>query len=552
MKSINKTLARFIEKDEYKVLAIKGAWGIGKTFYWKEYLKKNKDIITQDAYSYVSLFGVKDISFLKRQIFAKHIAINEKKLKGQIHNLKKSITSIFKSLKFPYINNSKSISEYFEDKFVKNFLICIDDIERKEDSISLSAILGLISSLKEEKGCKIVLIFNDSEMNEKSEKELNEYREKIIDIEIRYQPTIAENFQLVFSENESEELPEILKVFEQLNLNNIRIMQRVNWALNYFSEDLIGKYPYIVKPFTRKIAILTCLYHAFSNRIKFDEVLTSNYYSSLFSKDEEKNQRLSILRDVKCLPESYDIVIGEYLIDGYVDNERAKAIFNKANESYKQGDINAKHHAILDNYSRNFRESQDDFINKLFTFIKDNLDDLKLMPVIDSLDFIKNIDPSFIIDNVLDQCIDIYVDSGGKFEQHERQILRIPDYAAKRIKEKLSDKKEEFSISELMDALAGSNSWNPSEILKLEQFTEDDFYEWIVTYEGDNLLRLIREFIQRFGKSDNKSEKSVSDRLKKGLDKISDRSQIDRFRVENIIGYKKSEGDTEQNNGADA
>jgi hypothetical protein len=65
-------------------------------------------------------------------------------------------------------------------------------------------------------------------------------------------------------------------------------------------------------------------------------------------------------------------------------------------------------------------------------------------------------------------------------------------------------------------------------------------------------LRLIREFIQRFGKSDNKSEKSVSDRLKKGLDKISDRSQIDRFRVENIIGYKKSEGDTEQNNGADA
>jgi len=311
MKSINKTLATFIGKDEYQVLAIKGAWGIGKTFFWNEYFKKNKNPIRQDAYSYVSLFGIKDISILKRQIFAKHIAINEQRIEAQIHNLKKAITSIFKSFEIPYINNSESISEYFEDKFVKNFLICIDDIERKEESISLSAILGLISSLKEEKGCKVVLIFNDSEMSEKSEKELNEYREKIIDIEIRYHPTIAENFKLVFGENESDEIREILKVFEQLNLNNIRIMQRVNWALNYFSEDLIGKYPYIVKPLTRKIAILTCLYHAFSNQIKFDEVLTSNYYSSLFSKDEERNQRLSILRDVRCLPESYDIVIGE-------------------------------------------------------------------------------------------------------------------------------------------------------------------------------------------------------------------------------------------------
>ena len=155
-------------------------------------------------------------------------------------------------------------------------------------------------------------------------------------------------------------------------------------------------------------------------------------------------------------------------------------------------------------------------------------------------------DPNFIIDDVLDQCIDIYVDSGGKFEQHERQILRIPDYATKRIKEKLSDRKEEYSISELMDALAGSNSWNTSEILTLEQFTEDDFYEWIVTYEGDNLLRLIGEFIQKFGKGDNKSEKCVSDRLKKALDKLSNRSQLDRFRVENIIGYKKSEDDTER------
>lgn len=535
MKNIHKTLKRFLEKDEHKVLAIKGEWGIGKTFFWNKFFENNKEIITQVAYSYVSLFGIKDISELKRQVFAKHVSINEKSLKGQIQKLK-PISSILKTLKLPYINNSQSIFEYFEDKFVKNFIICFDDIERKENSISLSAILGFISSLKEEKGCKIILIFNDSELKEDSERDLNEYREKIIDIEIKYQPTIAENFRLVFDENESDE---ILEVFEKLNLNNIRIIQRVNWAINYFSDIFVDKYPYLKNPFNRKIAVLTCLYHAFSNQIKFEEVLTSNYYSSLFSKDEERKQRLSILRDVNYLPESFDEIIGEYLTDGYINTERATSIFHKANESYKQGDIDAKHHAILENYSINFKESQDDFIKKLFSFIKDNLQDLKMKPVIDSLDFIKSLDPDFSIDEVLGQCIDLYIDSGGKFEDHEKQLLRIPNYAEKIIKEKFSVKKEEYCISELMDALAGSNSWNPADILKLEPFTEDDFYEWMVNYDGEDLLSLIGEFIRRFSSLDNKYEKLVSERLKKALNKISERSQIDRFRVENIIGYKK-------------
>ena len=80
MRGIEETLKRFLEKGEHKVLAIKGEWGIGKTFFWKQFFENNKSIVNHVAYFYISLFGIREISELKRQVFAKHVALNEKNL----------------------------------------------------------------------------------------------------------------------------------------------------------------------------------------------------------------------------------------------------------------------------------------------------------------------------------------------------------------------------------------------------------------------------------------------------------------------------------------
>src|SRR5690606_13490472 len=129
-------------------------------FFWKNFFSEFKEELTFRAYSYVSLFGVHDIADVKRQVFSNFEILDETGMSKHLEKLK-PLSSLLKKIEMPYLNASSAIGDFIEAKMVDNFLICIDDLERKEDSISGSSVLGLISQLKEEKSCKIVLIYND-------------------------------------------------------------------------------------------------------------------------------------------------------------------------------------------------------------------------------------------------------------------------------------------------------------------------------------------------------------------------------------------------------
>ena len=112
--------------------------------------------------------------------------LDEKGLSKHLEKLK-PISAVLKSIEIPYLNSSEPINDLIESKLIDNFLICFDDLERKEQAISGSSVLGLISELKEEKSCKIILIYNDRELDEGTEQQINEYREKVVDLELNLQ-----------------------------------------------------------------------------------------------------------------------------------------------------------------------------------------------------------------------------------------------------------------------------------------------------------------------------------------------------------------------------
>ncbi|HEY5811123.1 MAG TPA: P-loop NTPase fold protein [Terrimicrobiaceae bacterium] len=234
MNLISEALLKFLTDETLRVAILKGEWGIGKTFFWRNFLKLAKDTLDFRAYSYVSLFGAEEIGDLKRQVFSNFEILDEKKLSKHLEKLK-PISTLLKAIKIPYLNSSGPINDLIENKLIDNFLICIDDLERKERSISGASVLGFISHLKEEKSCKIILIYNDKELDEKTEEQINEYREKVVDLELTYRPTIGENLSIIWPEN----CPQcVADIFHSLELNNIRVMQRVKWTLEYFAEEI--------------------------------------------------------------------------------------------------------------------------------------------------------------------------------------------------------------------------------------------------------------------------------------------------------------------------
>ena len=174
--TIKSVAARFLANKKPEVMVLKGAWGVGKTYAWHKLVCDNKDKIELPYYCYVSLFGISSLAELRLAIFAKTRSV---KLIGQRLDAKtinkewkslsseriKSLTSIFSKFKdVPYIKHLTIGLDTIAPHLIGNVIICLDDFERlNKNNISADELLGFISSLKEEKGCKIVLIFNEVE-----------------------------------------------------------------------------------------------------------------------------------------------------------------------------------------------------------------------------------------------------------------------------------------------------------------------------------------------------------------------------------------------------
>jgi hypothetical protein len=110
---------------------------------------------------------------------------------------------------------------------INGLLICFDDFERLPKSgIQFEEILGFVTTLKEEKNCKIALIFNDEHMDKERAAIYRRYREKVVDAELLFEPTVREAADLAIpAEHPYAEL--IRNRLEVLKVTNIRMIHRI-------------------------------------------------------------------------------------------------------------------------------------------------------------------------------------------------------------------------------------------------------------------------------------------------------------------------------------
>jgi hypothetical protein len=126
MEHIKKSIIAFLENPTLNVLAIKGDWGVGKTHFWKTEIvekifteEKEKILLKEVYYTYASFFNIENITELKTKIYYESKAINKESSKIKNYN------------HIDLINQSITISQQLQKIKIENYLICLDDIERK-------------------------------------------------------------------------------------------------------------------------------------------------------------------------------------------------------------------------------------------------------------------------------------------------------------------------------------------------------------------------------------------------------------------------------------
>ena len=103
---IKAQIFKFLSSEQPEVMAIKGEWGVGKTFSWKKFLieacmdKKVK----LERYSYVSLFGISSLDSFKYTIFENVVKRELIGTTASIDTFRDNTTSLIESVGRQSIN----------------------------------------------------------------------------------------------------------------------------------------------------------------------------------------------------------------------------------------------------------------------------------------------------------------------------------------------------------------------------------------------------------------------------------------------------------------
>lgn len=229
-------LEQYINRNnsEFSVL-LTGKWGVGKTFYIKNFIKKTeKD--NNFKFIEISLFGLKETVSIDEQIFEQ---VNP--FLKQLKTTTKLIKASFKVDLTLFVKFWKSLDHVDKTRMIFVF----DDLERTE--INFKEVLGYINRLIEHFHFKVIIIANEENLLKSKEDIYKEFKEKVVgktfDIEYDFKSAI-----MFFIESlDEDKVKNILKthkdtiedIHKKSTYHNLRYMKQ---AILDFESFIRGEY----------------------------------------------------------------------------------------------------------------------------------------------------------------------------------------------------------------------------------------------------------------------------------------------------------------------
>lgn len=557
IENLKKSFNTFIKDDELRVLVVKGRWGVGKTFQWNKFVNSkvdygqksesldqhNDDTIKLGdkfiAYSYVSLFGKKKISEIRQLIFSDAVSLidTEELKKAYQEKTKRSyIKKSFKSIIEQYGSSEEKLTFiqkqiarvitadgglYFylkkifpkfndilsdvENLLTNNFLVCIDDLERKNNQLSVSEVMGMVDEMVNKKECKVILLFNDSKLKddeEKNNKLYSIYKEKLVDLEIQYDPSFEYNFELIFEGFDEKNRKVIFEMVQKLDIKNIRILKKIHWLIKQFWNQVNMARDEVVAEFLSNATFLCWAYFTHDNQ-KFKE-----YRDLLLMPGHMKIQKLidESIEKEPCDHEKkiqlanigasvFNVFIIDCLNFGYCgDISKLNSIIRERNEDIKRDQVNKELSKIWELYSDTFDDNLDEFKSQLKIFFDKNMEYVYALDLDAMLDFIDEDDHEHFINKFLD------IHKLNDVNEYTSFVMRLKNQA---FKGEILDKVRKSKLMTIGDAISDykKGSWSKSQIEYLKIVTVDQLVQWMKS-NPDELVAKIRSGLLTFNEND--------------------------------------------------
>lgn len=410
-------IARFLKSSEPEVLCITGDWGVGKTYTWTAALDRARRgrQIGLSRYSYVSLFGIGSLEAMKSAIFENLEFLTPEGSAG-FDWLISGGNAVFKNSKrlvglagsIPKVGDLLAKSQPFLFASVRGQIVCVDDLDRR-GNVAVSDVLGLVSFLREQRSCKIVLLLNQSKLSEDAASEFEKHFEKVIDSKLVFAPTSKEAaaIAIVGSDTVSGLIREHC---ERLEIANIRVIKKI--------ERLIAMVSPLVEHLGNSVRTQTVHSLVMFGWSKFDTGSKPPSFSYLKESEmtrylgrEESREAASedearwdaILETYGWgIVDDYDYALAEFVSTGVL---RSSEVVDAATSVVTNQKDWAKRNAHRDSwrlYHDSFALNEDAVSESLVAGIKCNLDVLSAYQLDATVSTLRHLDRDHLADEIID------------------------------------------------------------------------------------------------------------------------------------------------------
>ncbi|WP_281221918.1 hypothetical protein [Photobacterium sanguinicancri] len=539
---VKEQVRRFLSTDTPEVLAIKGDWGVGKTYSWEQYIEEFKSECTLKSYSYVSLFGINSIAELKQTTFLN--TIDTKRI-GEAPNIKgysKKVADLVKDTKIPYVSKYvggigsliNSVSQLAMNKTI----ICFDDLERHSKGITIKDFMGLVSFFKEQKGCKVVLLLNE-EAGDDTFKDYRKYKEKIVDRQLHFEPTAEQCFDIMFADD-FEFRDYVRDCCIGLNIKNKRVIRKIVEHTSEFLELVDGFDESIKKQVIHSTIVLSwCYYCHGADEVHIPEFAFVNRSGtrkeneeSGWTKEITVRWNMTLNRYGYGYTDEIDLAVARGIEQGFLDKEKLIPLCRHKQKEVEIQHASAKWDEAWKLFHGSFDANEEEVAKAMEYGMRDIADSTSCSQYSSGLKVLRELGQ----DQKADELIDVFVEA----RKGNPEIFNVDSITAnpfsiddEKFKEKLREAYLEFKPKPTVEAILkkrkGSNSYNMSEVEILNELSTDQIEEMFREFKGEELTSNIRTFMLL-----SSSNADLGKKVGEALDRIAstelNKSRMAKFR----------------------
>jgi hypothetical protein len=414
--------------------------------------------------------------------------------------------------------------------FLRDMVICLDDFERTE--MKTEEVLGLISELKEERNCKVALVFNQSKLGHK-ESAYRAYKEKVVDYEISYAPTVDEAIDLVFRPNFARRT-RLVEHVRELDIRNIRILRKVRDALERVAPLAAEKHEEVGNQILASTVLLCwCAYAPEAGGPKIEEISHWNATLMTFRPEQQEPATLAWVQRLQrygfTSVDELDLALARVIERGYVTDTGLEAQIAKADEAWRHRGQADELGAAWNRFHGTLVDDPEDFIATFYAVSRRTAALQRPAELNSGVALLRQLGRHDLADDLIGHFVDVHKETPDVFDLSRNDFADlITDSSLREAFEAAHAAHRRLpSLEDSLLFMSTNSGYNPEHLAALHAATVDDYERVFRTFSGTDLRNAIKWSL-RWKDTENAA---IGQRAREALIRLKNLSALNALRL---------------------